>query len=98
MPTITFPKELKKPLITKDVAVLPRKEYETLTRSTHAILESIRVKRSPSFKVPKRLEKFYDEVDKRLTESLREYYAGHYHGPFETAEETIKFLNRKRCR
>jgi len=96
MPTITIPKNLKSPLVTKDVAVIPRKEYETLMRSTHAILESIKVKRSPSFKVPKRLEKFYDGVDRRLTQALREYYAGYYYGPFDTAEELIKFLNRKR--
>ena len=98
MPTITIPKKLKKPLLTEDVAVIPRKEYETLMRSTNAILQSIVVKRSPSFRVPKRLEKFYTKVDRELTDALREYYIGKYYGPFETVEEGTRFLETYKTR
>jgi len=44
--------------------------------------ENIVVKHT--IKVPKRHKKFYEELDKELTESLREYYAGKSYGPFDS--------------
>ena len=78
----------------EDVAVIPRKEYEALLRSKKEDKQPIVVKRT--MRVPKKYEKFYDELDKELTESLREVEAGHYYGPFDTADELIKSLRRKR--
>ena len=95
MATISISKEL----IKEGFVVLPRREYEDLLRvkQQQNNNDDIVVKRDKSFKVPKRHEKFYDELDKDLTESLREYRAGNFEGPFNTAEEAISFLkSRKR--
>ena len=89
MPTITIPqKTIKK----ADLVLVPRMEYEELIRARETLAKTVVVKRSFSFKVQKKHEKFYDELDKELTESLREYYIGNYYGPFETAQDTVKFL------
>ena len=93
MPVITIPKKLTKPFLTDDVAVIPRKEYDALVRAKNGARELITVKRT--MKVPKKYEKFYDELDQELTESLREVDAGHYYGPFDTAEDGIAFLKSR---
>lgn len=93
MPTITIPqKTIKK----ADLVLVPRTEYEELIRAKETLAKTIVVKRSPLFKVQKKHEKFYDGLDKELAESLREYYKGNYYGPFETAQDTVKFLRRKK--
>lgn len=93
MPTISIPqKTIKK----ADLVLLPRIEYEELVRARETLVKTVVVKRSPSFNVQKKHEKFYDGLDKELTESLREYYKGNYYGPFETAQDTVKFLRRKK--
>lgn len=83
-------------LIKEGFVVLPRREYEDLLRTRQS--SDVVVKRDSSFKVPKKHEKFYDELDKELAESLREIKEGKTVGPFDTAKEAINFLNtRKRA-
>lgn len=93
MQTITILKEAHKE---SDLVAISRKEYEALIRSQKPAKAPIVVKRSPSFRVAKKHEPFYDALDKELTEALREVDAGHGYGPFDTAEETIRFLRRPR--
>ena len=93
MTTITIP---QKTIKDADLVLLPRKEYEELIRARKTLAKTATVKRSPSFHVPKGHEKFYEELDKHLTRSLRDYHQGKYYGPFETSKEVIGFLNRKR--
>ena len=64
MPTITIPKKLRKPLITEDVAIIPRKQYEELMREKNN-RKPITIKRT--MRVPKKYKKFYEEVDQELT-------------------------------
>lgn len=94
MSTLTIPRNIIK---NDDLVVMPRREYEKLLHfkelKTHEAVRS--VKRLPSFRIPKKHEKFYQKVNKELNEALTEYRAGRYYGPFNTAEETIQFLNRK---
>jgi len=92
MPTITIP---KKSIAEEELVAIPKKEYEEFVRAKRGA-ENIVVKRT--MRVPKKYEKFYDELDKELTESLREVEAGHYYGPFDTADELIESLRRKRGR
>lgn len=93
MQTITILKEAKKE---RDLVAIPRKEYEALVRAKKPPKEPIVVKRSSSFRIAKKHESFYDALDKELTEALREHDEGKSYGPFETAEETIRFLRRPR--
>ena len=80
-------------LIKDGFIVLPRREYEDLLRTKRS--NDIVVKRDDSFKVPKRHEKFYSELDKELTQSLREIKEGKVSGTFDTVEEAIKFLHSR---
>lgn len=83
-------------LIKEGFVVLPRREYENLLRAKQG--NDVVVKRDGSFKVPKKHEKFYDELDKELTESLKEIREGKVSDTFDTAEKAIIFLNsRKRA-
>lgn len=93
MQTITILKEAKKE---NDLVAISRKEYEALLRAQKPAKASIVVKRSPSFRVAKKHEPFYDALDRELTEALREHYEGKSYGPFDTADEAIAFLHRKR--
>ena len=93
MPTVTIPRKTFK---RADLVLIHRQEYEDLLRARETLAKTVVVKRSPFFRVPKKHEKFYDKLDKELTESLKNYYRGNYYGPFETAEGTIRFLRRKR--
>lgn len=93
MPALTIP---RKTIKDADLVLLPRKEYEELMRARRTLAKAAAVKRSLSFPVLKKHEKFYEGLDKRLTKSLRDYYRGKYSGPFETPKEVIRFLNRKR--
>lgn len=93
MPTISIPQQtLKK----ADLVLLPRIEYEELIRAREVLAKTVIVKRSQSFKMQKKHEKFYNKLDKELTESIQDYYKGNYYGPFETAQDTVKFLRRKK--
>ena len=90
---ITPRKSLKKTAF----VTIPRKEYEELLRVKNQNQAAIVVKRSPLlFPVAKKHEKFYNEVDKSLTEALAEVRAGKCYGPFDTTDELFKFLNRER--
>ena len=89
MATISISKEL----IKEGFVVLPRREYEDLLRvKQQQNNDDIVVKRDKSFKVPKRHEKFYDELDKELTESLREIKQGKVVGPFSNTKDLFKSL------
>lgn len=93
MPTITIPrKTIKK----ADLVLVPRQEYEDLIRARKELTKKVAIKRSPSFRVPKKHEKYYDKLDKQLTDSLRDYYRGSYCGPFKTADGAIRSLRRRR--
>ena len=90
--TITIP---KKSAGTQELVAIPRKEYDALLcarKKNRAII----VKRSPSFRVAKKHEAFYDALDQELTETLRDVESGNVYGPFETADELFKHLDRKR--
>lgn len=79
-----------------DLVLVPREEYEELLRARQVLVQAVSVKRSPYFRVPKKLESFYRDLDKQLTKSLRGYYQGKYYGPFETSSELVNFLDRRR--
>lgn len=87
MNILTLPRNL----IKEGFVVLPRREYENLLRAKQG--NSLIVKRSISFKVPKKHEKFYDEVDKELTQAVREIKRGQVIGPFNNAKDLIKSLH-----
>ena len=76
-----------------DLIVLPRKFYESLLRGQNNN-NQITIKRSASFKIKKGQEKFYDELDKDLTEALREYRAIKSIGPFKTVAAFRKALEK----
>ena len=90
MPTITIPKNLIKE---KELILIPRREYKKLLAGQIAKQE-IKVKRSASFRVPKKHERFYEKLDKELTKSLRECEEGKCYGPFETVEELKQSLEK----
>ena len=92
MVTLTIPEKIKKG---EDLVVLPRKEYEELLRAKAGKSSRTTVKRSKSFPVPKKHEKFYNELDKRLTVALPEVKEGKVTGPFATAGEAIQFLHSR---
>jgi DNA-binding GntR family transcriptional regulator len=85
MVTLSIPQGL----IKEGFVVLPRREYEDLLYAKQG--NGTVVKRSSSFKVPKKHEKFYDELDKELTQTLQEVEEGKVSATFDTAEEAIKF-------
>ena len=89
MNTLTIPKSLIK---NDDLVVLPRREYEELLRAKNH--NNIVIKRDASFKIKKGQEKFYDELDKDLTEALREYRAGKKVGPFKTVAALRQSLEK----
>ena len=91
MVTLSIPQGL----IKDGFVVLPRREYEDLLRTKHGGSDIV-VKRDSSFKVPKKHEKFYDELDIELSESLQEIKEGKVSVTFDTAEESIKFLNSRK--
>ena len=93
MATVTIP---QKTIKDADLVLVSRKEYEELVRARKILTKTKVIKRSHFFHVPSKHEKFYEELDKNLTRSLRDYYQGEYYGPFETPKEVIGFLNRKR--
>jgi len=89
MATLSIPKELMK----EGFVVLPRKEYreyEDFLRAKQS--NNIVIKRDKSFKVPKRHEKFYDELDKELTIAVREIKQGKVIGPFTNTKDLFKSL------
>ncbi|MEK7060100.1 MAG: hypothetical protein AAB970_00550 [Patescibacteria group bacterium] len=84
---MTIPKSLIK---NDDLIVLPRKLYESLLRAQN---NNIVVKRSASFKIKKGQEKFYNKLDKDLTQTLREVKQGKVIGPFDNVKDLMKSLN-----
>jgi len=68
---------------------LPRREYENLLRVKQN--DDIVIKHS--FKVPGKQEKFYDKLDKELTQAVREVRRGKVIGPFDNVKDLIKSLH-----
>ncbi len=91
MPTITTPRHVK---TSEDLVAIPRKEYEEFLRTQKRNGREGRVKHT--MRAPKKPERFYNGLDRELTEALRDIEAGKTYGPFNTAEEAIRFLRRKR--
>lgn len=91
MPTITIPHRVKKE---DELVAIPRKEYEQLLRAWKSGIPSVAVKRT--MKVSAKHKEFYDHLDRELTDSLRDIDFGKTNGPFNTAEEAIRFLRRQR--
>ena len=93
---ITISKELAKQ--DQVVVVMPRLEYENFLRFSEKkeILDKKSqtvVKRSKSFKIPQKHEKFYDQLDKDLSKSLREYEeTGEAYGSFDNVNDLMKSL------
>ena len=91
---------ITKNLVKEDqvVAVMPRVEYESFLRFTEKkksknIAPQITVKRSKSFKVNEKYEDFYNQLDKDLTSTLREYEkTGESCGPFDDVDDLMKSL------
>ena len=92
MPILTIPKKLLKKDV--DLVVIPRKEYEALVRAKNGIGKhtdrAVVVKRT--MRIPKKHEKFYDQVDKDLTTVLRDVAAGKVSKTFESVDELIRSL------
>ena len=92
MNVVTVPQKITKG---EELVIIPRKEYEAFLRLKKNGNSNIVVKRDKSFKVPKRHEKFYDELDKKLTQALREYErTGRLHGPFSSVGDLKKSLEQ----
>ena len=91
MTTITIPKTLIKE---KELVIIPRREYEKLLAG-QAVKREVKVKRSASFYVPKKHERFYAKLDQELTERLKDCESGKCYGPFETVEEGKRFLESR---
>ena len=89
MTTLTIPKSLIK---NDDLIVLPRKLYESLLRGQKS--SQIVVRRSPSFKIKKGQEKFYDQLDRDLTEAISEYRVSKKVGPFQTVADFKKYIEK----
>lgn len=79
--------------IDDELVAIPRREYEKLLRKKEGSGYSTAVKHT--MKVSKKDERFYNKLDQELTEALRDVEAGRTYGPFNTAEEAIRFLRRK---
>lgn len=91
MNAVTIPRNITKG---EELVIIPRKIYEALLRPAKTEKKDIVVKHT--IRVPKKHEKFYNELDKELTERLREARAGNVFGPFSSAEEGFKFLENRR--
>ncbi len=93
MNTITIPKNLIKE---KELVLIPRREYEKLLakQAGQAGKREIEVKRSASFRVPKKHERFYEKLDQELTECLKDYENENLIGPFSSVKEMRQSLEK----
>lgn len=89
MNTITIPRKLIKE---KELVIIPRREYEKLLIGQTAKQEKI--KRSASFRVPKKHERFYEKLDQELTECLKDYENGSVIGSFSSVKEIRQSLEK----
>ncbi len=89
MNTITAPRAIKKG---EEFVIIPRKAYEEFLRVQQTSGKDVVIKHS--FKVPKKHEKFYNELDKELTEAMREVREGKVMGPFDSVAELKKSLRK----
>ncbi|MCK4554155.1 hypothetical protein KAU19_04285 [Candidatus Parcubacteria bacterium] len=91
MTTITIPQGITK--TKEDLIAVPRKIFEDfLSWQKITKKATLKVERCKSFKVPKKHEKFYAELDKELSVALKECEEGKTIGPFNSAEEMMNSL------
>ena len=88
--TITIPKTLIKE---KELVIIPRKEYEKLLAG-QTVKQEIKVRRSASFLVPKKHERFYEKLDQELTECLKDRENRDSVGPFFSIKELKRSLKK----
>ena len=91
MPTITISQALIKE---KELILIPRREYDKLLKKQTTKRETKVVKRSASFRVPQKNVKFYEKLDKELTKSVMDYEREKFVGPFSSAKEMRRSLEK----
>ena len=91
MPTITISQALIKE---KELILIPRREYDKLLKKQTTKRETKVVKRSASFRVPQKHAKFYEKLDKELTKSVMDYEREKFVGPFSSAKEMRRSLEK----
>jgi AbrB family looped-hinge helix DNA binding protein len=72
--------------------VIPKKLYDELGLEAGDYLEVELYEGGKLLVTPKELVDRHPEVDKRLQEAEEDIKAGRTHGPFKTAQETVKAL------
>lgn len=90
MNVITIPKSFMKE---KELVIIPRQEYEKLLAGQD-VRQETGVKRSASFRVPQKHERFYKKLDQELTEALKDVKNGRLVGPFVSVKEMRKSLEK----
>jgi len=90
MNTLTISKKITKG---EELIVIPRKEYEMLL-ARKITKPEIKVKRSASFRIPKKHEPFYKKLDQELTKCLIDSEKGNIVGPFSSAKELKQSLEK----
>lgn len=94
MQIVTIPKTLLKE---EELVLISRKEYEAfLLSSEKKEKKTLSVKRSTSFHVPKKHEKFYAQLDKRLDKATQEAMNGKIVGPFDNAKDLVASIILKK--
>jgi len=91
MPTITIPQALIKE---KELILIPRRKYDKLLKKQTTKRETRAVKRSASFRVPPKHHKFYEKLDKELTDNIMDYKREKFVGPFSSAKEMRRSLEK----
>lgn len=90
MNVITIPKSFMKE---KELVIIPRQEYEKLLAG-QAMRQGAGVKHSVSIRAPQKNERFYKNLDKELTEALKDVKNGRLVGPFVSVKEMRKSLEK----
>ena len=91
MTTIIIPKGINK--IKEDLVAVPRDIFEDfLIWQKKTKITSPKIKHCKSFNISKKHEKFYNELDKELSEALKEYEKGKAIGTFNSVKEMMNSL------
>jgi hypothetical protein len=101
MQPVTIPKRLSQ---RGDLVVIPREEYEGLLHiQKEKIKKSSPKKKTSDFLKVSQREKgkhpaFYAKLDRDLKKAMEDYRAGKFFGPFNTVEESRKFLESRKTK